>query len=144
MEKKNVMSTQMLEVSCRSRSGALSRKGCVVNGQMTKASIKRSRRPPPYPTPAAEGGGGGGWKRRRRQKVQITASFLLTTGDRYRRIGRGWSGASTQKKAEKNNRNTIYGNCDDEAMLINMVFALLSPLSPRSSYWRFSVTFTCI
>ena len=35
---KNVMSTQMLEMSVRSRNGAPSRKGCVVNGQITKAS----------------------------------------------------------------------------------------------------------
>ena len=34
------MSAQMLEVSIRSRNGALSRKGCVVNGQMAKASNK--------------------------------------------------------------------------------------------------------
>ena len=34
-------STQMLEVSfISSRNGAQSRKGCVVNGQMTKASNK--------------------------------------------------------------------------------------------------------
>ena len=38
----NVMSTQLLEVSVslRSRNGALSRKGCVANGQMTMASNK--------------------------------------------------------------------------------------------------------
>ena len=34
------MSAQMLEVSIRIRNGAPSRKGCVVNGQMTKASSK--------------------------------------------------------------------------------------------------------
>ena len=37
---KNVISAQMLEVSIRSRNGAPSRKGCVVNGRMTKASNK--------------------------------------------------------------------------------------------------------
>ena len=40
---KNVISAQMLEVSLiinRSRSGAPSRKGCVVNGQMSKATDK--------------------------------------------------------------------------------------------------------
>ena len=36
----NVMSAQMLEVSIRSRNGAPSRKGCVVNGQRIKASNK--------------------------------------------------------------------------------------------------------
>ena len=34
------MSAQMLEVAIRSRNGAPSRKECVVNGQMTKASNK--------------------------------------------------------------------------------------------------------
>ena len=44
----NEMSARMLEVSlfCTSRNGAPSRKGCVVNGQMTKASNKRVRPPP--------------------------------------------------------------------------------------------------
>ena len=37
---KNVISAQMLEVSIRSRNGAPSRKGCVVNGQRIKASNK--------------------------------------------------------------------------------------------------------
>ena len=32
------MSAQMLEVSIRSRNGAPSRKGCVMDGQMSKAS----------------------------------------------------------------------------------------------------------
>ena len=36
-------------VSVRSRGGAPSRKGCVVNGQMTKASNKRARPPSPIP-----------------------------------------------------------------------------------------------
>ena len=42
------MSAHMLEVSIinRSRNGAPSRKGCVVNGYMTKASNKMSTRPP--------------------------------------------------------------------------------------------------
>ena len=31
---KKQMSAQMLEISIRSRNGALSRKGCVINGQM--------------------------------------------------------------------------------------------------------------
>ena len=35
---KNVLSAQMLEVYMRNRKGAPSRKGCVVNDQMTKAS----------------------------------------------------------------------------------------------------------
>ena len=44
------MSAQMLGgVSIRSRNGAPSRKGCVVNGQMTKASNKGVRPPPPPP-----------------------------------------------------------------------------------------------
>ena len=37
---KNVMSAKMLELSLRIRTGAPSRKGRVVNGQMTKASNK--------------------------------------------------------------------------------------------------------
>ena len=37
---KNAMSAQLLEVSIRSRNGAPSRNGCVVNGQITKASNK--------------------------------------------------------------------------------------------------------
>ena len=37
---KSVMRAQLLEVSIRSRNGAPSRKGCVVSGQMTKASNK--------------------------------------------------------------------------------------------------------
>ena len=36
-------------VSIRSRNGAPSRKGCVVNGQMTKTSDKRVRPPPARP-----------------------------------------------------------------------------------------------
>ena len=40
-------------VSIRSKNGAPSRKGRVVNGQMTKASNKRVRPPPPHPPPAA-------------------------------------------------------------------------------------------
>ena len=43
-------------VSIRSRNGARngapSRKGCVDNGQMTKASNKRVRLPPPFPQEA--------------------------------------------------------------------------------------------
>ena len=35
-------------VSVRSRNGAPSRKGCMVNGQTTKASNKRVRPPPPW------------------------------------------------------------------------------------------------
>ena len=38
--RKKSKSAQILEVSIRSRHGAPSRKGCVVNGQMTKASNK--------------------------------------------------------------------------------------------------------
>ena len=34
---KNILSAQMLEVSIRSSNGAPSQKGCVVNGQSTKA-----------------------------------------------------------------------------------------------------------
>ena len=37
----NEMNAQILEVSNRSRNGAPSRKGCVVNGRMTKASNKQ-------------------------------------------------------------------------------------------------------
>ena len=41
IRKKNAMSAQMLKVSLfKSRNGAPSRKRCVVNGQMTKASNK--------------------------------------------------------------------------------------------------------
>ena len=40
-------------VSARSRNGAPSRKGCMVNGQMTKASNKRVRPPLPSPTPSS-------------------------------------------------------------------------------------------
>ena len=36
----NVMGAQLFKVSIRSRNGAPSRKGCVVYGQMTKASNK--------------------------------------------------------------------------------------------------------
>ena len=39
-------------VSIRSRNGAPSRKGCVVNGQMTKASNKNEYSPPPPAPPA--------------------------------------------------------------------------------------------
>ena len=38
--RKKRMSAQMLEVSIRSRNRAPFRKGCVVNGQITKASNK--------------------------------------------------------------------------------------------------------
>ena len=38
-------------VSIRSRNGAPSRTGCVVNGQMTKARNKLVRPPPPAPLP---------------------------------------------------------------------------------------------
>ena len=50
MEKKNVLSAQMLGVSLfiRSRNGALSRKGCVVNGQMTKAKTTESAALSPF------------------------------------------------------------------------------------------------
>ena len=40
MGKKNGMSAEMLEASVGSRNGAPSRKGCVVNVEMTKASNK--------------------------------------------------------------------------------------------------------
>ena len=42
---RNVLSAQMLEVSLRSRIGGPSQEGCVVNGQMTKASKQMSRPP---------------------------------------------------------------------------------------------------
>ena len=37
---KNALSAEMSEASSRSRNGALPRKGCAVNGQMTKAGNK--------------------------------------------------------------------------------------------------------
>ena len=46
---RNVLSAQILKVSIRSRSSAPSREGCMVNGQMTKASNKMST-PPPRPS----------------------------------------------------------------------------------------------
>ena len=42
----DVMSAQMLEVSIRSRKGSPSRKGCVVNGEMTQGKQHMSTPPP--------------------------------------------------------------------------------------------------
>ena len=48
---RKVLSAQMLEVSDRSRNGAPSRQGCMVNGQITKVSDKREYAPLPTPPP---------------------------------------------------------------------------------------------
>lgn len=47
---RNLMSTEMMEVSIRRKNGAPSCKGCVINGEMKKASNSR----PPVPLAPAD------------------------------------------------------------------------------------------